>query len=1163
MLKCKPKPAPCGSLLTAGSGLSRAVKMSGRGLQKLTLGLLKMMPNARSNGGFFPVPKMPNQRPFKPVHPQGVQSSQGRFDVTSRRPTSNCSSFGRNASQDFGNRKRCFTAMDRHHPVNSGMRTSIMCPTTSFPQPDRQNHKEGLKPFNMAGNFLNGEGVRNSHSMVQNGRPMTAQRLEGPPHKKHRGWDNNKPATAQQFTFIKSRQGTLKVLLDEPKWMYLNHHAKMSGPYAWRQLLDGFQAGFLPPDLAVHEVCEGKVIESGALKQLVESARSCSGFNGVPISKEAPCWQMSRNSITSSGMPHKSHPVALQTAHPSAGDSTRFQQECVSSLGPIVSPPMKVQVSTEHSPSGDINVDCPPGFGRPTSQLSDSSNFVVTPNSVTSTTGAQNSVQTSTSSGIDFEGLIPPGFEAVAASLVLSDHQAKVAGVSEELASKRKAPGIKDTASFIQQKLHVAVLQSYTGLVLEAQLANSPLSTHVKGCTTEQFLPLQLHFGQQRLRNENAFNQTQNPLSNHTQNPLDLQKRALPAAAVCVGLPVGKSDNQKLPPAPLKSGELAVHTALISGQTGEQLPLKGLPDNTVLRCRPSGLVKPMLEAPRPHQPMVEDEPPPPGVDDYFTARLVKADCELNGWYMSAGLHSNTVTRPTIDLKKPNPVIDSLALIRRELLTAMKKNYCNVILRALISEQLDCWLKDVKKIVVTENNNPQKSFDGGSKPEGCNGPKRIKRELWTSVSRCRGEAMSQISAEARSDTLEARSDTAGMVKSKTVALASPPSSHKMVVGSVSGSQMDDGLDASHSKLFPFIMKAQEMLRNIEREESALLQINEASASQSKSSSLSSSCLESSLNSQDEEYFDNEHQDDDADFDHWTKPKGPDTDESPFTTSEKRKEHVKSLKQLMQITSKPILKNAVKQKKKKVKHRRRKRMEATAPSKAFVLPKDYDGCARTSIDGWVWHNWARSAHPSERVKGTGYNIDQDASKGWHASLLGVQKSIQAARTNRAQLRKLVASVEGSDILKLTQSKARKKKLKFARSKIHDWGVFAVEPIEAGDFVVEYVGELVRPRIADLRERQYEKMGIGSSYLFRIDNETVVDATKRGGLARFINHSCEPNCFTKIITVEGLKKIFIYSKRPIGAGEELTYDYKFPREEQKIPCNCGSSKCRGSLN
>ncbi|KAI3465512.1 hypothetical protein Pfo_022175 [Paulownia fortunei] len=224
---------------------------------------------------------------------------------------------------------------------------------------------------------------------------------------------------------------------------------------------------------------------------------------------------------------------------------------------------------------------------------------------------------------------------------------------------------------------------------------------------------------------------------------------------------------------------------------------------------------------------------------------------------------------------------------------------------------------------------------------------------------------------------------------------------------------------------------------------------------------------------------------------------------------------------------------------------------------------DGCARSSMNGWEWRKWALNASPAERARVRGTNIHSQyissECSGSHSSNV---KGL-SARTNRVKLRNLLAAAEGADLLKATQLKARKKRLRFQRSKIHDWGLVALEPIEAEDFVIEYVGELIRPRISDIRERQYEKMGIGSSYLFRLDDGYVVDATKRGGIARFINHSCEPNCYTKVISVEGQKKIFIYAKRHISAGEELTYNYKFPLEEKKIPCNCGSRRCRGSLN
>ncbi|KAG7241477.1 hypothetical protein INR49_025678, partial [Caranx melampygus] len=142
-------------------------------------------------------------------------------------------------------------------------------------------------------------------------------------------------------------------------------------------------------------------------------------------------------------------------------------------------------------------------------------------------------------------------------------------------------------------------------------------------------------------------------------------------------------------------------------------------------------------------------------------------------------------------------------------------------------------------------------------------------------------------------------------------------------------------------------------------------------------------------------------------------------------------------------------------------------------------------------------------------------------------------------------------------------RKKRIYFSRSHIHEWGLFAMEPIAADEMVIEYVGQIIRQVIADMREQRYEEEGIGSSYLFRVDQDTIIDATKCGNLARFINHSCNPNCYAKIITVESQKKIVIYSRQPISINEEITYDYKFPIEDIKIPCLCGTDSCRGSLN
>ncbi|CAM0948849.1 unnamed protein product [Alopecurus aequalis] len=247
------------------------------------------------------------------------------------------------------------------------------------------------------------------------------------------------------------------------------------------------------------------------------------------------------------------------------------------------------------------------------------------------------------------------------------------------------------------------------------------------------------------------------------------------------------------------------------------------------------------------------------------------------------------------------------------------------------------------------------------------------------------------------------------------------------------------------------------------------------------------------------------------------------------------------------------------------RKHKNMSAESSQKAkpLILCPESDGCARVSTSGWEWRNWARNATKSERTRVRGYRVQSILSTSANSMWKNPQVKGTSARTNRVKLRNLLAASEGTELLKITQSKARKKRLRFQRSKIHEWGLVALDSIDAEDFVIEYVGELIRRPVSDIREAQYEKSGIGSSYLFRLDDDYVVDATKRGGLARFINHSCDPNCYTKVITVEGQKKIFIYAKRRIYTGEELTYNYKFPLEEKKIPCHCGSQRCRGSMN
>ena len=138
---------------------------------------------------------------------------------------------------------------------------------------------------------------------------------------------------------------------------------------------------------------------------------------------------------------------------------------------------------------------------------------------------------------------------------------------------------------------------------------------------------------------------------------------------------------------------------------------------------------------------------------------------------------------------------------------------------------------------------------------------------------------------------------------------------------------------------------------------------------------------------------------------------------------------------------------------------------------------------------------------------------------------------------------------------------------RSHIHGWGLFTKTDIAKHSPVVEYMGEVITQRIADKRERSYELSGEGSCYMFRLDLTRVVDATKIGCMARFMNHSCDSNAYAKCITVDTEqgqdKKIVVFALRDISAGEEITYDYKFPVEDGSIRCGCGAPNCIGRLN
>lgn len=142
--------------------------------------------------------------------------------------------------------------------------------------------------------------------------------------------------------------------------------------------------------------------------------------------------------------------------------------------------------------------------------------------------------------------------------------------------------------------------------------------------------------------------------------------------------------------------------------------------------------------------------------------------------------------------------------------------------------------------------------------------------------------------------------------------------------------------------------------------------------------------------------------------------------------------------------------------------------------------------------------------------------------------------------------------------------RKRLAFGKSGIHGFGIFTKQPHRAGDMVIEYSGELVRPPIADRREHFiYNKLVGAGTYMFRIDDERVIDATRAGSIAHLINHSCEPNCYSRVISVNGDEHIIIFAKRDIERWEELTYDYRFFSIDEQLACYCGFPGCRGVVN
>jgi len=128
---------------------------------------------------------------------------------------------------------------------------------------------------------------------------------------------------------------------------------------------------------------------------------------------------------------------------------------------------------------------------------------------------------------------------------------------------------------------------------------------------------------------------------------------------------------------------------------------------------------------------------------------------------------------------------------------------------------------------------------------------------------------------------------------------------------------------------------------------------------------------------------------------------------------------------------------------------------------------------------------------------------------------------------------------------------------------WGVRTKKTIKSGDFIMEYVGEVVSEK--EFKNRMETRYSTDTHhYCLHLDGGLVIDGHRMGGECRFVNHSCEPNCEMQKWSVNGLFRMALFALKDIEAGEELGYDYNFSlfNAAEGQPCKCGNVNCRGVI-
>ncbi|KAI3826025.1 hypothetical protein L1987_00066 [Smallanthus sonchifolius] len=222
-----------------------------------------------------------------------------------------------------------------------------------------------------------------------------------------------------------------------------------------------------------------------------------------------------------------------------------------------------------------------------------------------------------------------------------------------------------------------------------------------------------------------------------------------------------------------------------------------------------------------------------------------------------------------------------------------------------------------------------------------------------------------------------------------------------------------------------------------------------------------------------------------------------------------------------------------------------------SMQIVCLHEKETCART--EGYKGRKREGFRHDSQQNPsgGVGCIVQQEQVDAWNyinRQLLfkkRLHKTLQTVQDVESDFRKEYARYK--------QSKGWKHLVVY-KSGIHALGLYTSLFISQSAMVVEYVGEIVGLRVADRRETEYQSgkqlQYKSACYFFRIDKENIIDATRKGGIARFVNHSCQ---------------VVFFAERDIYPGEEITYDYHFNNEDEgkKILCSCNSNNCKRYLN